>query len=268
MKTSIVKKNLLLASCLLLAGGLSGHADTVNVTVPNFSFENPASSSNHIAIDFNNTPTRGGYIQDWYDAPTPTDSYYGTVNYATSSILNGAINVVEAGNVTGGTGSQGAYLEAAFGGGTAYLTTGNPTNNDGTIPGSTGVVTTVLADTTYTLDVDVALAPGSATDGSVQLSLVDTTGAAFADLTIADTHLSSVFTNEELQFTSSLSPADLGEGLNIQLVETNGDFDGIPVIFDNVRLTESVVPEPSTWALMGLGVIVMGWRLRRGQLVV
>jgi hypothetical protein len=239
--------------------GTQLQAGTLDVTVPNFSYENPASSSDHIqGVQGGNHPDQPNglqtsYIQDW-TVLQYNDSAYGTVNYASDS------------SITGGLGSQGAYLDTNYEYYQIFLTSGSSTNNDGTAAGTTGFVTTVLPDTTYTLTVAVGVPtsspPVSGSDApGLILNLVDSAGNTFATTGLGAIPYSSLsqgtLTDETLTFTSGATPADLGQGLQIQFVLSNG-YDPQSqggAVFDDVRLTESGpdVPEPGTWAMMLLG---------------
>jgi hypothetical protein len=207
--------------------------NTVQMTVPNFSFENPASSSDdlHNTWGFNTTTN---YIRDW-TVLQENNSTMGTMNYAADS------------TITGGTGLRGAYLDTWYEYYVITMTSGNSSNNDGSTAGSTGYVATVLPSTTYNLTVAVGvpsneLPPSGSDAPGVVLSLVDSDGNTFASRTIpyADLPQGSM-TDETMSFISSASPSDSGEGLKIQIQIENGyntDSQG-GAAFDNVRLSET-----------------------------
>jgi hypothetical protein len=242
------------------------HADTLNVTIPNFSFELPASASDTSQVDYHNTPTRDFNIEDWNLTTKSNDSAYGTINYGTTTT-----------GITGGTGSQGVFIYPYYQYQSVSLTTGNTVSNDGSTAGATGYVTTVIANTTYTLDVNLAApaAEQNSYGGYVSLNLIDSLGNTFASTIVNYSTLTSALTTEQLQFTSGAAPGDLGDGLKIQLTDVaNADATNPnETVFDNVRLTESgpniVVPEPSTYALFGLGLgfLVFGRRFSRSRSV-
>jgi hypothetical protein len=259
----------LMALCLGVGGTLVAHADTVSVTVPNYSFENPASSSDNITYQHGGNlvgETNGqtsSFIQDW-TVRQYNDGENGTINYSADHSIT-----------SGGLGSQGAELNDYYGYYLMLLTSGSATNNDGTAAGTSGFVTTVIPLTTYTLTVAVGEpnghpAPSLSDAPGLVLSLVDADGNNFASNQIAYSSLSQgTLTDETLTFTSSASPGDVGEGLEIQLGLYNGNNNNSvsPLVIDNVRLTESgpniVAPEPSTWAMLLLGAGGLAFLARR-----
>jgi hypothetical protein len=237
-------KRFLITALSLSLSLAAGRADTLNATIPNFSFELPASGSDQINHAYGNQPTQLGNITDWSLYAPITNSNYGTVNYSADS------------TVTGGLGSQGAYLTGEYQYRPVYLVTGNATNYDSAL-GATGYVGSVVADTTYKLTVEVASYGTPTYDGgnSVALNLIDSSGT-FATTTIPYSDLTTTLTDYSLTFTSSATPSDVGEGLQIELGDNFGQYVD-PVVFDDVRLTESgpniMVPEPSTWAMLLIG---------------
>ena len=232
---NVLKRTRLGCHCLpalllfLIALGLASVsplvAGTSNVTIPNFSFENPANSSDNIQMVYHDQAVKGTYfIQDWTFS-APNDAEYGTINYNEDS------------DVTGGLASQGADIVSYYGYLPSYLTSGNTYLNDGTPAGSTGYVANVVANTTYNLTVGIAV-PEDTTGTSVTLSLIDANGTSLASKVIPYSTLTSTLTDQTLQFTSSASPADVGQGIKVQFTVLN---DGVEdeAVFDNVRLTES-----------------------------
>lgn len=141
----------------------------------------------------------------------------------------------------------------------AYFTSGAPDGNlvaylnGGFITQTLGV--SLLANTTYTLSVDV----GNRLD-----HLTTNYGMAlFAGSTLLNSLTASnglipagTFANESFSFTSG---ATVPSG-NLMIVLGTA---GIQSDFDNVRLTASPVPEPASLALLGIGLGLVAFVIRR-----
>ncbi len=69
-----------------------------------------------------------------------------------------------------------------------------------------------------------------------------------------------IFLTSTVTFTTGLSHANAGQALSIRLVNLNGT--GVEVNFDNVNLTATAIPEPSSLALLTVGTL-LGLRIRR-----
>lgn len=247
---------ILVGSCLLSARG-----DTVNITIPNFSFELNPSSTNTVVYSGGgggDHVVNGGNpyaLQDW-TFQQGNDSQYGTVNYASS------------GAYTGGTGSQGAFIASDYGYYQVALFSGNVSNNDGTTAGSNGIVAMIDPNaTSYTLSVDVAspasaaIPPDTGWTGYFTLALIDsTTGSTLASKDIGYLAFTPAMQTETVTFTPTL--AQIGDGMKIELSLINSPFNDV-VALDNVTLTENAVPEPSTWAMMILGAGGLVFLVRR-----
>jgi hypothetical protein len=250
-----------IAAILLCAGGLGFPLQAITlypVDVPNFSFENTASAP----TTFGTGATSSSYIMDW-TINVPNDSQIGVYNDTTNS------------NLTGGTGVQGAFIQGYYGYYEQDLISGNI--ND-----------TIKANTTYQLTVAMGVPDGypvpSGSDApGVILNILDsdsnvdaTTSYAYTNqpggpatiyyqgtITYADLPQGSMqdFT---LSFTTGANPFDLGEAIHLEFSTYNGYNDASvgPVVFDNVRFSDSTVPEPSTYAMLLGGLALLGLCVR------
>ena len=59
-------------------------------------------------------------------------------------------------------------------------------------------------------------------------------------------------------FSSAAFPGEVGNALHVQFQSV-----GVQALYDNVRVTETLIPEPSAFALFGLGGLALMARRRR-----
>lgn len=151
-----------------------------------------------------------------------------------------------------GDGNQYAYLETA---------TGNP----GTVTlTSAASLATVVAGTTYTLTAAIGhrnfdAAGGRRPDDYKIELLVD--GAPVATNTLSDAHTnipSGTWVDLSTGFTAGAS----GGSLTIRLSHSSDDATFRQGAYDNIRLDGTVVPEPGSLALIGLGGLLIARRRR------
>lgn len=237
------------------------------VVVPNFSFEQATGT-----VAGGDGPTAGPNFTN----QTSQDAtfYPGWVAFASGTGVGypyGVNNVSQMGSPGTSNGTLYAYVEAPFAGTTVGLKTA----------ASLGTIT---ANTTYTLT--VALANGGIPSddfGTLSDTLALTangtpfTSSIIPDSTIPGTSTESgqsggnslnTFTDFTLTFKTGASGGPIGENLGIQISATNNVLSSVYSYLnaDNVRL-DAVVPEPSTYALMfvGLGFLAFGQRLYRNR---
>jgi hypothetical protein len=120
---------------------------------------------------------------------------------------------------------------------------------------------------TYTLTVAVGTRPGATTAGAV-LSLYATDGSGLGTDDLKDNAVAGVadgtgtFTDETLSLT--IDPGNAAIGQTIAIALAGGNFKGLDNDdFDNVRLTFDPAPEPSAYALMLGGALMLGLMVRR-----
>jgi hypothetical protein len=252
MKKSVLPYYLPALSVLLVAMAFTESASAQIITVPNFSFETPADTSATVPYHILGTTNSTGATDPLTDWNYTTNNVRGYGVVATSTLT------------TPGTsqGSQAAYLQVYNGGNFGTLTTAN----------SLGVITPF---TLYTLTVAVG-APATFT-GSPATGGVTTAGKTAGEAIFGLTGNGTIFASQSVApnlvsqgtlvdytvtFTTGASGGDIGKALGISLESLKDDYPGNvdpgyeSDIFDNVRLTAvSTIPEPSTYAMIGLGLL-------------
>jgi len=118
---------------------------------------------------------------------------------------------------------------------------------------------TLTAGTTYQLTVAVG-ARDDTSGGSYDIQLLangDVLGNVTGSLSIGD-----LFSDVTFSYMATGADTQLGQSLQIVLRTT-----GTQMLYDNVRLTSTVIPEPSAFALMTLGCLGATLVRRRRVLV-
>jgi hypothetical protein len=221
------------AVLLFIAAAFPAQSQAATIPVSNYSFESPGGN-----FAVNNNPT---VIPDW---TVNSPSYYG--------------NQTIVGQFANPGNSQGsAYLFMNLDGPGSATTTSDP-------------VTTIADYTVYKLT--VALGNHNQTGaygdpGDMTISLL-ANGVVIpgATLTITNgTIPNGYFQDYSVGFTTSLVDPLSGENLTIQLGTASGGQ--TQASFDDVRLHESEVPEPSTYAMLLAGLAFLGLCVRRNGAV-
>lgn len=209
----------------------------VPVTILNPSFETATLSlgfgyANASQINGVN-PTNGGTLANWtpLGAANP-DYWFGALDPLSNSHPNWTF--------TWETGNNIAYVQQL-------------SNSAGNIGLTQTLVDTLQPNTAYTLQVDVGR----------RLFTLPTWNYS-VELWAGSTQLASAFSNpgmtansvalETLSFITGNTHSAMGQALQIRLM-TNGAR--TEAFFDNVRLDATGVPEPSTWALVGLTLLFL-----------
>ena len=229
---------------LLLATffSISTSAVAAPIVVPNFSFDDPARTT-----DGQSSATVPGWTFEGatgvsnFGVANPDDSMYSGSSGANAPLPGTAL------------GSQTAYLDKTSGA-NAYL--------------HSGPLITIAADTRYTLTIAVGFRKGYPfkPSGGVGLetntTLIAQTVARPQDL-VADTFLDFTTT-----FTTAATGDPLvGQQLGIRMTLSNGvQSSGQHLDFDNVRFDASFVPEPSCLALVVLSGIAFLFQRQRKRM--
>jgi hapalindole biogenesis HpiC1 cyclase-like protein/PEP-CTERM motif-containing protein len=211
------------------------------ITVPNFSFETPVLSSGGVTNGGNGDTIA---ITSWTISSTNTNN--GVYHPAA-----GAFSSVD------------PLPAPADQNQVAYLIPDAESSSSITTTASVG---TIAANTMYTLTV----ALGNRLDTSFfdsGLYTIDilANGVSVAEATRSgNTIAHGAFSDLSAIFTSSAAGPLIGQSLTLQLSASSG-FGGNEAIFDNVRLTATVVPEPGMWEMILIGLVTLlgAQRLRR-----
>jgi hypothetical protein len=241
-------KNLFLTSIACLALAVFPNAAWADdITVTNFSFENPT-----VAPDPGYTAYSS--IQAW--------TFGGTTDFSGLQIMSTQYSSAQPANSDG-------YQDAVFNlssgetGTITYTTSGDSSGNGAALG-------TIQSNTNYALTVALGnrLGTGAYGDpGDVYLNLQAGTGtdtstyATVAQLEVTPGEMpDDAFTDFTVTLTAAYilsHPSLLGENLGIQIAATGVDDYENQNNFGNVQLTETSVPEPRTWALIGFGGLVL-----------
>ncbi len=222
-------KSLILAALLVLFGS-SGLSLAGIIPVTNFSFESPA-------ID-DATATSAAPIPGW------------TLN----SAALGTFNPQDA-QYAGTTGSPGTLPSPGDGAQVLYINEGSAVSDHS--------LATIQADDTYTLTVALGnrLDTPHADGGTYLLELLANDNTILASKSGVDVPTPGAFADYSLSVTTPIDAAHdtnhvLGDGLTVFLQWTAPG----QISFDNVRLSDSPVPEPSTLVLIAVALTCLATR--------
>jgi len=210
-----------------------------SITVPNFSFESPAlaDGANNTGGDGNTTAITGWTISNPFN--TDNGVYHPMAGFTSTDPLPAPAD-----------GDQVAYLVPGSEG-TASITTSASLGNVG-------------ASMIYTLTV----ALGNRSDQMFFDNGLYTIDLLANGVSVAEANLNGnlvahgTFTDLSASFTSPASGAVIGESLTIRLSASSG-FSNNEGIFDNVRLTATPVPEPSSLSLIMLAGATLVSKLKK-----
>jgi len=238
LQSVFYRKAVAAAVLTFLLGLDSTHA--APISVPNASFESPGSPQS-TSTNVNLVPgwvfnVKGGSqfgvgsVASNYALPgTSSGSYYATINNDWPDVTDTITSAASLGTITPLT----TY--------TLTLAIGNENKSDSSLYGAPGPVSfSLLAN-------GVVFATKTVPNGSVA-------NGTFQDFTLA--------------YTTPSSGSIIGDSLKIQLATLPEEGTAYQPAFDNVRLdavveAPAVVPEPSTWALLGSGLLTLWWMMRR-----
>ena len=221
------------AAVVLMLTALSANATPVNV--PNASFELPSSPTQ--------TSTNPNVASGW------VFNVKGGSAYGTAAISSNFASV--------GTSSGKDY---------AFINNDYPNVTD-TIT-SAASLGTISGLTTYTLTLAIGNRSGTGLyhdPGNVSFSLL-ANGVAFATKTVNNgTVPDGTFQDFTLTYATPSSGSLIGQNLTLQLAALPEQGSAYQPAFDNIRLDATTMPasEPTTWALLVSGVLVLCWLRRR-----
>jgi len=136
--------------------------------------------------------------------------------------------------------------------------------NNYLITNDTGLSATVAADTVYTLTWNVGSDNGDSGLGTrgykMRLLAGNSTVLAGGSFTFLENQ--DLSATDSLSFTTSATPANLGETLRIRMEADGPNSLRDDILFDNLELDASVIPEPSVALLGGLGILALLRRRR------
>jgi hypothetical protein len=219
---TLMKKSLLLGATLVLACSFGGaaHAQLLN---GNFASK-PLTGSNYNNV----APGDSTNITDWtVDAGGPLT---GDPNSDVQLIGPGFSGNAGFGTFTGGTGAQ--VVQLTYG----------PVTSPGGISQS---FATVIGDS-YTLTVDISARSGGNATGNLYFGNSSGTGSSEA----LDATTEAFATSTPLTFVAT----SLTSLVDITAI-SNSAMGAEPLVIANVVLTQNIVPEPSTYLMMGVGLL-------------
>ena len=223
----IVTATFLTGFLSLISGGVAWGAA---VTVGNFSFEDNSLASGGYTV---NSFASSYWVYSGAALPSQT-AYFGAYNPTALQFASGPTN----------------------GANTAFLNTGSLTQT---------LATTLLNNTQYTLSVDVGDRADTAL-GSFAVQLL--AGSNVIGTALGVTPSNGSFSTYTVSYFAGAADPFFGLALGIQLVGNNAYASGYQVNFDNVRLdaVTAPIPEPEIYAMMGLGLGLIGWVRRTKKL--
>jgi hypothetical protein len=207
----------------ILAFGLSLPGRAVSITVNNPSFEDAAVDGSGIALtpgDYTSYPGPGDTIPDWENNPSSGVQLYKTPANSTGGYEYLAVD-----------GQQGAYSDGSL----IYQT-----------------LSFTLEPGTYMLTIASGWRGGRNYAGG-NFGLYTTDGTDLGSMNTVQPAVQETFTDNILTVNVAATSPELGQDLVIRMIGLGQN--GGTIDFDNVRLDYAALPEPSTWALMGVGLL-------------
>ncbi len=242
--------------CLVVMAVLglgSPTAEAIPIPVPNYSFELPDRADG--AGSSTNTNGSTATVPGWtYSHSSPT--FGGTFNHQNAQYA-GTTDADGGTLPSPGVGEQTLFINFSNGmvaGQTASFTTTNS-------------LATIEAKSVYTLTVAIGDRLDILDPQRVRIELLAGT-TTVASATHDGGFVDGTFTDMVASFATDETSIYLGQPLKIRLTHTltSNATGNVQANFDNVRLNQAVVPEPSTALLLGLGgvsLLVWGRRRRR-----